>query len=289
MNRLYREPDLMLIDSHHHLWKYSADQYGWIQDHMAVLKRDHLAAELREIAVHSKVDGFVTVQARQSLAENDDLLAIAQQETLIWGIVGWVPLEDAHVGDALDRYSQSPLFKGVRHVVQDEPDDRFILGADFNRGVAQLASRKLVYDILVFAKQLTATIEFADRHPNQFMVVDHIAKPTIRSDQFDQLWEKPFRELAKREHVTCKFSGVFTEILDSSWSIDTIRRYWDVAIDAYSPKRLMFGSDWPVCLLKSSHQEWVETVQQLASELSPDEQADLFANTAIKAYNLSKR
>lgn len=277
----------MLIDSHHHLWKYSADQYGWMDDGMVVLKRDHLANELRQIAVESNVDGFVTVQARQSLAENDDLLAIAKDEPLIRGIVGWVPLSDPNVGDALDRYAAEPLFKGVRHVVQDEPDDRYILGTEFNRGVAQIASRSLVYDILIFAKHLAATIDFVDQHPSQPMVVDHIAKPTIRTEQFDETWVKQFRDLAKRENVKCKFSGVVTEVRDETWSIDTIRRYWNVALDAYTPKRLMFGSDWPVCLLKTSHRKWVDTVKELAGELSQDEQADLFANTAIKAYNLS--
>ena len=279
----------MLIDSHHHLWKYSALEYGWMQDQMAVLKRDYLAKELREIASQSGVDGFVTVQARQKLIENDDLMAIAKEEPLIWGVVGWVPLADKKVGEVLDRYAANPLFRGVRHVVQDEPDDCFILGADFNRGVAEIASRNLVYDILIFAKHLPVSIEFVDRHPSQSMVVDHIAKPRLHSDAFDVLWEKQFRDLAKRENVMCKFSGVVTEVRDEAWTIDSIRRYWDVAIDAYSPKRLMFGSDWPVCLLKSSHHKWVETAQKLASELSPDEQADLFANTAIKAYSLAKR
>ncbi len=281
-----REPD-MLIDSHHHLWKYSDQQYAWISADMELLRRDFLAAELRQVAAASGVDGFVTVQARQSLIENDDLLAIAKDEPLIRGIVGWVPLADRHVGQLLDRYAANPLFKGVRHVIQDEPDDRFILDADFNRGITQLADRNLIYDVLIFAKHLSAAIEFVDRHPHQLMVVDHIAKPTIWAAQYDQVWERKFRELAKRDNVRCKFSGVITEVRDQTWSIDTIRRYWEVAVESYAPGRLMFGSDWPVCLLRASHQKWTETVRRLAGELSSDEQADLFANTAIKAYNLA--
>jgi L-fuconolactonase len=276
----------MLIDSHHHLWEYSADQYGWMSEEMDVLKRDYLAKELRQFAAEAGVDGFVTVQARQQLIENDDLLAIAKNEPLIKGIIGWVPLANPNVGEVMDRYAANPLFKGVRHIVHDEPDDRFILGAEFNRGVAQIVSRNLVYDILIFAKHLAASIDFVDHHPSQPMVVDHIAKPTIHENNFDEGWAKQFRELAKRQNVTCKFSGVVTEVRDESWSIDTIRPYWDVAIEAYTPKRLMFGSDWPVCLLRSSHRKWVDTVRELASDLSEDEQADLFANTAIKAYNL---
>lgn len=276
----------MLIDSHHHLWKYSAQEYGWMSDEMTVLKQDYWIAELQEIAAASGVDGFVTVQARQSLQETDDLLAVAEAEPLVRGVVGWVPLADPQIDEVLDRYDNAAL-KGVRHVVQDEPDDRFILGAEFNRGVVELISRGLVYDVLVFARQLPASIEFVDQHPELSLVLDHIAKPTIHQAEFDQQWETHFREIARREHLTCKFSGVVTEVRDDSWSIDTIRRYWDVALEAFTPRRLMFGSDWPVCLLKTTHTKWVETVRQLAAELSPEEQQDLFAGTAIRAYNLN--
>lgn len=276
----------MLIDSHHHLWKYSAAEYGWINDQMSVLKKDFLGPELQAVAKAVGVDGFVSVQARQTVQETTDLLDIAAQEPLIKGVVGWVPLADPNVVDVIAPLAANKTLKGVRHVVQDEPDDRFILGADFNRGVSQLQQFNLVYDVLIFARQLPASIEFVDHHPNLPMVLDHIAKPTIKSDQYDREWEENFRELAKRENITCKFSGVVTEIRDESWSIETIRKYWDVALEAFTPSRLMFGSDWPVCLLKSPHDQWVNIVKELASELSDGEQADLFANTAIKAYGL---
>ena len=276
----------MLIDSHHHLWQYTSEQYAWISDEMSVLRRDFLEAELRQVARQSGVDGFVSVQARQSLEESDALLAMANHEPLIRGVVGWVPLIDPNVEAILDRYADQSVWKGVRHVVQDEPEDDFILGADFNRGVEQLAGRGLVYDILIFARQLPASIQFADRHPGLPMVLDHIAKPRIQASGFDVDWEKNLRELAKREHVSCKFSGVVTEVLDPSWSIHTIRRYWEVALESFTPKRLMFGSDWPVCLLRTGHVQWVETARELARELSPSEQDDLFANNAIRVYNL---
>ena len=278
----------MLIDSHHHLWKYSAEDYGWISESMQVLRQDFLLAELRGIPRDSGVDGFVSVQARQSISETEDLLRMAAEEPLIRGVVGWVPLADPDVAEVLDRLTDQVKLKGVRHVVQDEPDDRFILGADFNRGIAQLKGRGLVYDILIFARQLPASIEFVDHHSDLEMVLDHIAKPTIRDAQFDAKWATDIRELAKRDNVTCKFSGVVTEVRDESWSVDTIRPYWDVALEAFTPKRLMFGSDWPVCLLRTGHRQWVEAVRQLASELSPSEQADLFAKTAISAYHLSE-
>ena len=277
----------MLIDSHHHLWKYSAQEYGWINDEMSVLKNDFLGKELNEIARTSGVDGFVSVKARQVIEETDDLLAIAEQESLIKAVVGWVPLVDENVAEVLDRYSNNAKLKGVRHVVQDEPDDRFIMNDDFNRGVDLLAARKLVFDVLVFARQLPASIEFVDRHSDLPMVLDHIAKPTIVADKFDDEWESNFREIAKRENLTCKFSGVVTEVRDNEWSIDTIRRYWDVAIDAFGPNRLMFGSDWPVCLLRSGHKQWLDTVKELAADFSPHEQEDFFAGNAMRAYGLS--
>ncbi len=279
----------MLIDSHHHLWKYSADQYSWISDEMSILRHDFLVPQLNEVADQSGVDGFVSVQARQTLEETTTLLEIAAGEPLIRGVVGWVPLAAENAEAILDRFSGQLLLKGVRHVVQDEADDRFILGESFNRGVALLKDRGLIYDVLVFARQLPATIEFVDRHPGQPMVLDHIAKPTIQSGSVDRDWEANFRELARRDNITCKFSGVVTEVRDETWSIDTIRPYWDIAIEAFTPKRLMFGSDWPVCQLRCSHQKWLQTVRQLACELSSDEQEDFFANNAIRDYNLSIR
>lgn len=276
----------MLIDSHHHLWKYSTDQYGWISDQMLPLKADFLLPELQQTAAESSIDGFVSVQARQSLQETDDLLAMAETEPLIAGVVGWVPLAAPEIGQTLERLGDQKFLKGVRHVVQDEEDDRFILGTDFNRGVSQLETHNLVYDVLIFAKQLPASIEFVDQHPNLQMVLDHIAKPTITADAFDNAWEKNFRELAKRGNISCKFSGVVTEVRGETWSIDQIQRYWDVALEAFTPDRLMFGSDWPVCLLKTGHTQWLETVQQLASDLSVTERSKIFSTNAIRDYNL---
>ena len=277
----------MLIDSHHHLWKYSTEEYGWINDQMEPLRGDFLLPELREIAAHSQVDGFVSVQARQNLQETEDLLSMARTEPLISGVVGWVPLADSNISQVLDRLSDQSMLKGVRHVVQDEPDDRFILGPDFNRGVSELKGRGLVYDVLIFARQLPASIEFVDQHPDLTMVLDHIAKPTITDAAYDKQWETDFRELAKRENISCKFSGVVTEIREDSWSLDQIRRYWDVALQAFTPDRLMFGSDWPVCLLKTEHRQWINAVRELAGELSQTEQIKLFSANAIRDYNLN--
>ncbi|QDV65871.1 amidohydrolase family protein [Crateriforma conspicua] len=276
----------MLIDSHHHLWKYSVDDYGWIDDSMSVLKNDFLAPQLAQIADDHSVDGFVSVQARQCIEETDALLEIAEQESRIRGIVGWVPLVDPDVDKHLHRYADQPRVVGFRHVVQDEPDNRFLLREDFNRGVGRLREFGFVYDILIFGRQLPAALEFVDRHPDQKFVLDHIAKPAIDGDHVNANWMTNFRQLAKRSNVVCKFSGVVTEVRDEQWTIDTIRPYFDIALEAFGADRLMFGSDWPVCLLRSQYTRWLDTVRQLTEPLSDSEKAQFFAQTAIDAYGL---
>lgn len=277
----------MRIDSHHHFWNFSPSEYAWIGESKSVLRRDFGPKDLRECVEPANIGGVVSVQARQTVFETEWLLELAESHPdLIRGVVGWVPLAAADVQEEIERLSHFPLLKSVRHVVQDEPDDAFILGADFNRGVSLLESYGMVYDILIFAKHLPNTITFVDRHPHQQFVLDHIAKPTIRESEFDHQWAKNLRELAKRENVTCKFSGVATEVRDDSWSVDVIRPYWDVAIEAFGPKRLMYGSDWPVCLLRSKYSEWVAAVTLLSSQLSPAEQAEFWGGTATRAYRL---
>jgi len=277
----------LLIDAHHHLWQFDPVQYDWIDDAKAILQRDFLAPQLREIAAENSVDGFLSVQARQSVRETRDLLAIADREPLIRGVVGWLPLADSGFSEASDELTDHPKLVGVRHVVQDEPDDRFLDVANFNRGVATLAGCDLVYEILVYPHQLPAAIDFADRHRDVRMVLDHIAKPVISRKRFDEAWKQNFTELARRDNVTCKFSGITTEVRDPSWNIETIRPYWNVAMDTFGPTRLMFGSDWPVCLLATEYSRWLATVRELASSLSEPEQAAVFAGNAIREYRLA--
>ncbi|QDV70319.1 Amidohydrolase [Rosistilla carotiformis] len=279
----------MKIDSHHHLWNYDPEQYGWISEQMAVLRRDFSPTDLQQELRDAGIDAAVAVQAQQTIAETEWLLEQAGKNPVIAGVVGWVPLASDQVADDLDRLHQNELLKGIRHVVQDEPADDFILGDDFNRGVAKLAGFGLVYDILIYGKHLPATIPFVDRHPHQSFVLDHIAKPTIRGGQFDDTWARQMRELARRDNVVCKFSGVVTEVRDPEATIETIRPYWDVALEAFGPDRLLFGSDWPVCLLKISYGQWVEMVTELSAGLSPSEQEKFWGLNAAKAYGLSPR
>lgn len=282
---LLGEPAAMLIDAHHHLWKYNQRDYAWMTDALASLRRDYLVADLEAVAVPCGVTGTIAVQARQTLEESDWLLELASTTSLISGVVGWVPLAAPDVQSHLSRFSSHPKFKGVRHVVQDEPDDAFILGADFNRGVSLLKDLNLAYDILIFERHLPQAIQFVDRHPHQVFVLDHIAKPRIAQDQI-QPWADRIRELAKRENVYCKISGMVTEADWHTWSVDSLRPYFDVVLSAFTPHRLMFGSDWPVATLAADYSTWVKTFRSFIAELSPSEQQRISSGSAIEAYRL---
>jgi L-fuconolactonase len=276
----------MRIDSHHHFWNYSPEQYAWIGSDMAVLRRDFTPADLQPELESTGMDGVVSVQARQTIEETEWLLQLAAEHDFIRGVVGWLPLLRADVRGELERWSQFPKLRSVRHVVQDEPDDAFLLGEDFNRGITHLKDFDLVYDILIYAKHLPNTLLFVDRHPQQAFVLDHIAKPTIQRGAFDEQWARDLRELSKRPQVTCKFSALVTEVRDEEWSLEVLRPYWEVVLEAFGPERLMFGSDWPVCLLRSEYSRWVKAAEQLSASLSPAEQRDLWGQTAVRAYGL---
>ncbi|MFU8893327.1 MAG: amidohydrolase family protein [Luteolibacter sp.] len=274
----------MKIDSHHHLWAINDTDYVWMTDAHAVIRKNFLSAELDATMDAAGIDGTVAVQARQMIEETDFLLALADANPRIKAVVGWVPLCENGGEPFLEQYAAHPKLAGVRHVVHDEPDDDFILRPDFNAGIRNLAKYGLRYDILIFWKHLSQTIRFVDMHPEQPFIVDHIAKPRIRKDAFDAEWAAGIRELAKREHVSCKLSGVLTEVRDGSWDIDLIRPYFETVLEAFGPHRLMFGSDWPVCLLRSSHAEWTHLAAELTKHLSADEQAAFWGGNAATIY-----
>ena len=274
----------MKIDSHHHLWAINETDYVWMTDAHAAIRRDFLSPELDAVLDESGIDGTVAVQARQLVEETDFLLGIADANPRIRAVVGWVPLCENGGEPFLEKYAAHPKLTGVRHVVHDEPDDDFILRDDFNAGIRNLAKHGLRYDILIFWKHLQQTIRFVDQHPDQPFIVDHIAKPRITRDGFDAEWAAGIRELARREHVSCKLSGVLTEVRGDSWDIDLIRPYFDTVYQAFGPDRIMFGSDWPVCLLRSTHAEWTRLAGELVQDLSPDEQAAFWAGNATRIY-----
>jgi len=275
----------MKIDAHHHYWIYTPEEYDWIGDDMATIRRDYQPVDLQETIRQTGIDGVVTVQARQSLEETDWLLGMAAENDFMRGVVGWVPLMEPTVGDCLERYASNPKFRAVRHVVQGEPDDNFILGDAFNRGVSLLEKWGLVYDILVLEKHLPQTIAFVDRHPCQAFALDHIAKPRIAENLLEP-WATNLRELAKRENVYCKLSGMVSEVDPASWTEAQFHPYMQTVLAAFGPKRVMFGSDWPVCLVGCEYARWHAVVSGFISQLSDDEQARILGDTAIEAYSL---
>ena len=275
----------MKIDSHHHFWKYDPAEYSWMNADMGVLKKDHLPADLKQEIEHAGIDAVVSVQASQTLAETNALLGYAAENDFIRGVVGWFPLADENVFDILSDYAENPNLKGVRHVVQDEPDDRFILGEAFGRGVALLKDLNLVYDILIYERQLAASIQFVDRHPDLVFVLDHVAKPRIRDDSMEP-WAELMREMAQRPNVYCKLSGMATEGDWANWTEEQLIRFAEVALEAFGPNRMMFGSDWPVAKLAIDYQRWVSIVAEFLAQLSEDEQSAVWGGTATKAYNL---
>jgi len=273
------------IDAHHHLWRYSREEYGWIGTGMENIARDFLPADLQTEMTQCEIDGSVVVQARQSLAETDWLLGLAAESELMRGVVAWAPLADASFPKTLDRLKGQRKLKGLRHIVQAEPDDEFILRADFNSGIRVLTLSGLIYDILIYERHLPATIRFVDRHPNQIFVLDHIAKPRI-ADGVLEPWRSNILELAKRENVYCKLSGLVTEAHWKSWSPADLQPYVECVLDAFGPRRLMFGSDWPVCLVASGYKKWMLTIQGFLARLSSAEQALIFGGVAAKVYSL---
>lgn len=273
------------IDSHHHFWRFDPSEYGWISESMEVLQRDFLPADLQEKMRAAGVDGAVSVQARQTLEETEWLLSLAAQHSFLRGVVGWLPLAADDFPRYLDRFSSHPKLKGLRHIVQDEPDENYILGTDFNRGIALLKNTSLVYDVLIFERHLPQAIQFVDRHPQQVFVLDHVAKPLIRQRQIDP-WRQRIHELARRENVYCKVSGMVTEADWQTWSPDDLQPYFEVVLEAFGAARLMVGSDWPVCLLASTYSRWFEIVRAWVSLLSSTEQRRILGETARAVYRL---
>jgi len=273
------------IDAHHHLWKYSSKEYPWMSDKMDVLRRDYVHNDLSAVTAAAGVTGTVVVQAQQTIAETEWLLSLAEGSKLIRGVVGWVPLIDAKVEASLEEIARRPKLKAVRHVLHDEADDRYMLREDFNRGIACLKRFDLRYDLLIFERHLPQTIEFVDQHPHQIFILDHIAKPRIH-EQVMEPWRSNMRELARRENVYCKISGMVTEADWHSWSEAQLWPYMETVLSTFGAERLMFGSDWPVLNLASNYGAWIEVVKRAVDRLSPHERQQIMAKTAIEAYGL---
>ena len=274
----------MRIDSHQHFWRFNPADYGWMQPDWPI-RRDFLPADLEPELRAWNFDGCVAVQARQNLEESRWLLKLAEQAPIIRGVVGWVDLCSSNVAKELEEFAQHPKFVGVRHVVQDEPDDDFMLREDFQRGIAVLRNFGLTYDLLVFPWQLPAAIALAQKFPEQPFVLDHLAKPPIKCGELSP-WREQIEKLANLPNVMCKVSGMVTEANWEDWRADDFKPYLNTVFDAFGPERLMFGSDWPVCLLAGGYEDVVRLVENYIGRFDANAEAKVFGDNAASFYGL---
>jgi L-fuconolactonase len=277
---------MTLLDSHQHFWKYDPAQYGWMKPEWPI-RRDFLPPDLQPLLAGCGLHGSIAVQARQTIEESRWLLELADQHPLVRGVVGWVDLRFDRVEEQLAQFAAHPKFVGVRHVVQDEPDDAFMLRPEFLRGIARLAPFGLRYDILIFPKQLPAAIELAHRFPAQPFVLDHIAKPFIK-DGLVSPWREQIRELAKCPNVLCKVSGMVTEAKWNAWQPADFRPYLDVVFECFGPSRLMFGSDWPVALLAANYEQCFRLLDDYIRQCAPADRDAILGANAAKFYGVAE-
>lgn len=273
----------MRLDAHQHFWSYDAAQYPWIPLGSA-LHRSWLPPDLAALQAPLGFTGSIAVQARQTLAESRWLLELADRHLHVRAVVGWVDLRSDRVAEQLAQLAAHPKFVGVRHVVQDEPDD-FMLGAEFQRGIAALADFNLSYDLLIYPQQLPAAIALAERFPAQRFVLDHLAKPRVKLGEREP-WASQLRRLAACPNVHCKVSGLLTEADHQAWQPAQFQPYLETVFAAFGVERLMYGSDWPVCLLAGSYQQVFAIVDDYAQGLSTEQRTALFGGNAAKFYRL---
>jgi L-fuconolactonase len=273
----------MHIDAHQHYWIYNSDEYAWLDDSMAVLRRDFLPEHLNPELESNDFRGSILVQTRQTQEETLWLLKLAEQSSSILGVVGWVDLQSPDVHSELAEFAKNPKLVGIRHIVQSESDDRFLLRQDFIRGISLLAEFDLAYDILIYTRHLSVATEFVGRLPCQRFVLDHLAKPLIKSGEIDS-WAEGIRRLAAFPNVFCKLSGLVTEADWTSWTAEQITPYLDIAFESFGPSRLMIGSDWPVCLAAASYRRVVDVVKSYLDRYSADVREAVLGGNARGFY-----
>jgi L-fuconolactonase len=276
---------MMRIDAHQHFWKYSPALYGWISDAMPELKQDFLPENLQPLLAAEGFDGSIAVQARQDLDETQWLLELANQNDFIKGVVGWVDLSSSELPHVLDRLANNLKFVGVRHLLQDEPDDEFMLRPEFRRGISRLAEHGLAYDLLLHPRHLPIAAQLVNEFPQQRFVLDHIAKPGIAAGLLKP-WDRDIRELAKFENVCCKLSGMVTEAQWKQWKPEDFRPYLDVVFEAFGTERLMIGSDWPVCTLSAGYSDTIGLIEKLIGDLPLQQRNSVLGNNCARFYNL---
>jgi L-fuconolactonase len=272
------------IDAHQHYWKYDPAEYDWIDDTMPGLRRDFLPEDVRPEMDRAGFGAAIAVQARQTLEETRFLLDLADRHPSIVGVVGWVDLRAADARAQLERCARHPKLVGIRHIVQAEPDDRFLLGDDFCRGIALLPEFDLAYDILVYPRHLKVAAEFTRRFPGHRFVLDHLAKPEIRRGEI-RSWEADLRSLAAQPNVFCKLSGLVTEADWQRWTPRQLRPYLDAAFDSFGAERLMVGSDWPVCTLAADYERTMSVFDDYVADRDRDA---MLGGNAARFWNLEQ-
>ena len=272
------------IDAHQHFWKYDPIAYDWIDGEMGLLKRDFLPKDLKPLLDAGGISGCIAVQARQSLEETAFLLDLAEEHDFILGVVGWVDLQADDLEKQLDTLRSFHRLKGIRHIVQAEPDPEFLLREPFLRGVKALAKAGLVYDILVYERQLPSVVRFLERCPDQPMVLDHLGKPIIEGGP-SRVWKEHIRAIAEHPQVYCKVSGLVTEADWGKWSPADFYPFLETVAEAFGPERLMVGSDWPVCLLAArDYAQVMELVHGFFKDWPEEAKNALYGGTAAKCY-----
>jgi L-fuconolactonase len=273
------------IDSHQHFWKYHPVKDAWISEDMKIIQRDFLPEDLEPLLKENDIDGCIAVQADQSEEETHFLLELAQNNDFVKGVVGWVDVRSPDLKSRLDYFSQFNKLKGFRHIVQAEPEDDFLLKDDFCNGIAQLEQHNFTYDLLILPKHLPFAVEFVKRFPNQKFVIDHLAKPDFKNQAFSD-WKKGIIAIAKCENVYCKVSGLVTEADWNNWNEADFSSCLDVVTEAFGINRLIFGSDWPVCLLAANYSQTLEIVERYFSKFSQTDQDKFWALNVSAFYNL---
>lgn len=276
---------MIRIDTHQHFWRYRPEHYGWIDEAMGALRRDFGPADLEPALKAAGVGGTIAVEARGHVEETDQLLAIAERTPFVRGVVGWLPLTDPKLGELLERYASRPKLRGLRHWLGASNDLSYMFGEALHEGLARLASTGLSFDLMLWPPQLGSVAAFVDRHPQQVFILDHFAKPYIRAGEVEP-WRTQLRELGRRPHVYCKVSGLTTEADWRAWQASDLEPYLDAALEAFSPRRLLFGSDWPVCTLATGYERWAQTISSWASRLSAGERDRILGGTALEVYRL---
>lgn len=274
------------IDAHQHFWKFDPVRDSWITDEMAVIRKNFLPADLKPVLDDAGVDGCVLVQVDQSEDENEFLLGIAEKFDFVRGVVGWVDLQSSGVEERLEHCRRFPKMKGFRHILQGEQDRALMLRPAFKNGIGLLKKFGFTYDILIFPDQLGYTRDFVEAFPDQPFVIDHVAKPHIREKKLTAEWQSAMRSVASHKQVYCKISGMVTEADWKHWKAADLRPYLDTVVEAFGTERIMFGSDWPVCLVAASYNEWMGVLRDYFSSFSKGEQDAFFGGNAITFYNL---